>query len=94
MIMFYIEGEQKNTIGLQLGNHNILSSKGKIKIAKYKKNYTPEFGNGYNLEFILKIIIKGFKRRRKLKIKKILYQKFFINNLCEDVLKITEKYLL
>ena len=91
MIMFYIEGEQSNTIGFQLGNHNILCSKGKIKIAKYTNNYSPKFGNGYNLEFFLKILIKRFKRRRE--IKKILYQKFFINNLYEDVLKIIEGYL-
>lgn len=90
MIMFYI-GDDSNMIGLQLGHHNILSSKGNIKIAKYGCNYNPNMGYGYNIESHLKIAIKYLKK--KIRLKKIIYRKFFTENLCKDLLQEIEKYL-
>ena len=90
MIMFYIE-HYPNTIGKQLGHHNILSSECKIRIAKYESNYNPIMGFGYNLEIHFKLIIKHFKRKKR--IREILYQKFFLENINRDILKIIEEYL-
>lgn len=88
--MFYIE-HYPNEIGKQLSHHNILSSKGRIRIAKYGNSYNPKIGFGHNLEIHLKILVKLFKKKKK--IKKILYQKYFLDNINTDVLKIIENYL-
>ena len=87
--MFYIENNP-NEIGIQLGHHNILSSKGIIRIAKYGSSYNPRIGFGYNLEIHLKTFIKRFKKK---KLKCILYQQFFLENIDKDILQMIEKYL-
>ena len=90
MIIFYIE-HKPNAIGEQLSHHNILFSKGNIRIAKFKNSYNPKKGFGYNLEIYFKILIRFFKKKHT--IKKILYQKFFLDNFNLDVLKLIQKYL-
>ena len=87
--MFYIENNP-NEIGIQLGHHNILSSKGIIRIAKYRSNYNPKIGFGYNLDIHFKILVRVLKKKR---FKRILYQKYFLDNINTDILKIIENYL-
>ena len=89
MIIFYIE-TNPNKIGIQLGHHNILSSKGIIRIAKYRSSYNPKMGFGYNLDIHFKILVRCFKKKR---FKGILYQQFFLDNINTDILKIIEEYL-
>ena len=45
----------------QLGIHNIFKSSGKIKIINNYPSYTINSGNGYSVEYYLKIAIKNIK---------------------------------
>lgn len=82
----------------QLGLHNIFKSSGKIKIINNYPSYTINSGNGYSVEYYLKIAIKKYKKylqRKKEKEKvKILQNNYKISNrLCNDIFKHIQTFL-
>lgn len=82
----------------QLGIHNIFTSSGKIKIINNYPSYAINSGNGYRIEYYLKIAIKKYKkyllRKKEKENVKILQNNHKISNkLCADIFKHIKTFL-
>lgn len=93
--IWYIQSE-RNTIGVQLGSHNLLHHHQPIRIAKSNPSFLPTYGYGKNIECFLKIAIKRFQKYLKDRNNWHLVKSNLYNNsiLCYDVLWCIEQYII
>ena len=87
MFIEKLEDKGKMKVGFRLNKKNInIAPEGRIRIARFEKNFTPYYNNGYYGDIYFYQMIKKWKYKKIVKEQKKLLIKLLNNKLSMDIL--------